>query len=63
VRAAWPSPYRCDPQSGRVQSLTVFAPQARFRAESRPAWVEQMSACARAIETAAGSSSEVDHSA
>jgi DNA-binding IclR family transcriptional regulator len=48
-----------DPQSGRVHSLTVFAPQVRFRAESRPAWVEQISACARAIETAAGSSSEV----
>ncbi|MBC6461906.1 IclR family transcriptional regulator [Actinomadura sp. HBU206391] len=50
-----------DPQSGRVHSLTVFAPQVRFRATSRPAWVEQISACARAIETAAGSSSEVDH--
>lgn len=52
-----------DPQSGRVHSLTVFAPQVRFRALSRPAWVEQMKACARAIETATGSSSEVDHSA
>lgn len=52
-----------DPQSGRVHSLTVFAPQVRFRAEFRPAWVEQMNECARAIEIAAGSSTEVDQNA
>jgi DNA-binding IclR family transcriptional regulator len=49
-----------DPQSGRVHSLTVFAPHVRFRDESRPAWVEQMNQCARAIEVAAGSSTEVE---
>lgn len=52
-----------DPQSGRVHSLTVFAPQVRFRPESRPAWVGRIRECARAIEVAAGSSPEVDQCA
>ncbi|GAA5190230.1 IclR family transcriptional regulator [Rugosimonospora acidiphila] len=43
-----------DPQSGRVHSLTIFAPEARYRAAERATWVRQLTACARAIETAAG---------
>jgi DNA-binding IclR family transcriptional regulator len=44
-----------DPRSGRVHSLTIFAPEARYSASDRPHWVAQLTLCARAIETAAGS--------
>ncbi len=52
-----------DPQSGRVSSLTIFAPQVRYRPAVRAGWVHALRECARAIEMAAEVPTEVEHSA
>jgi IclR family KDG regulon transcriptional repressor len=43
-----------DPQTGRVHSLTIFTPEARYHAGNRDDWIAQLQACARDIEKAAG---------
>jgi DNA-binding IclR family transcriptional regulator len=44
-----------EPQTGRVYSLTVFAPEARYHPSDRVQWIERLTATARAITAAAAS--------
>lgn len=50
-----------DPYTGSVYALTVFAPEVRFDVDRLPHWLEQLAACARAMEAAAGVSAVSEH--